>query len=479
MGKLAVPEYILNKPGPLTSAEFDKMKLHASVGADILSSIDFPYPVVPIVRHHHESWDGTGYPDGLAGTDIPIGARILAVVDCFDALTSDRPYRPRLSNREALRILERRRGSMYDPLVVDAFLRAHDELSRLVPSSASHAIKPAAGKAHPISASATRLEEIAASSGEMVTLYGLARALTSTSALNESLDALWTHLRRLVPASTCIFFTHDLEHDDLKAVYVSGGEHSEILQQIRVPLGQRLSGWVATNRQTIRNSDPTLDFGEIARTASLRLRSSLSTVVISDESLVGVLSLYATQVNAFTEEHERVIEAIARQSASVLAERLSIEQRSNTVSPPAVVRALNSLGLPPDDRVESAQGVKDASLILLQGRCFSDLAASDSDQEVIASIRSLVGPRASIFRAAPQEIAIVLPSCAPNEASVICDALARIVASKISGLRDPQYAIGFVSGGDERPTEKLLAAARATLRRVSWNVAAPPGSSIH
>src|SRR5689334_16876715 len=108
MGKLAVPEYILNKPGKLTAAEFDKMKLHATVGADILSAIEFPYPVVPIVRHHHENWDGTGYPAGIKGTEIPIGARILSVVDCFDALTSDRPYRPRLSDDDALEILLQR-----------------------------------------------------------------------------------------------------------------------------------------------------------------------------------------------------------------------------------------------------------------------------------------------------------------------------------------------------------------------------------
>ena len=78
-----MPEYILKKPGPLTAAEFERMKLHASVGADIFKSIDFPYPVDPIVRHHHENWDGTGYPGELKATQIPLGARILSVVDCM------------------------------------------------------------------------------------------------------------------------------------------------------------------------------------------------------------------------------------------------------------------------------------------------------------------------------------------------------------------------------------------------------------
>jgi putative nucleotidyltransferase with HDIG domain len=130
MGKLAVPEHILNKPGKLTSVEFEVMKTHSSVGADILAAIEFPYPVVPIVRHHHENWDGSGYPDHLVGTEIPIGARILSVVDCYDALTSDRPYRARLTDEEAIRILQERRGNMYDPLVVDVFLEIHRSWSK-------------------------------------------------------------------------------------------------------------------------------------------------------------------------------------------------------------------------------------------------------------------------------------------------------------------------------------------------------------
>ena len=129
-GKIAIPEAILNKPGPLTTEEFAVMKQHANIGADIVSSVNFPYPVEPIVRYHHENWNGTGYPEGLVGTSIPMGARILAVVDCFDALTSDRPYRHKLSDDEAVEILIARRGSINDPLVVDAFLRIHREQLR-------------------------------------------------------------------------------------------------------------------------------------------------------------------------------------------------------------------------------------------------------------------------------------------------------------------------------------------------------------
>jgi putative nucleotidyltransferase with HDIG domain len=127
-GKIAVPEAILNKPGPLSPEEYAVMKRHATVGADIISSINFPYPVEPIVRHHHENWDGTGYPAGLVGTEIPIGARILAVVDCFDALTSDRPYRARMTDADALEIIAERRSNMYDPLVVDTFFKIYSDL---------------------------------------------------------------------------------------------------------------------------------------------------------------------------------------------------------------------------------------------------------------------------------------------------------------------------------------------------------------
>lgn len=315
MGKLAVPEYILNKPGPLTTAEFEKMKLHSSVGADILSAIDFPYPVVPIVRHHHESWDGSGYPDGLKGSDIPIGARILSVVDCFDALTSDRPYRPRLSDKEALRILGERRGTMYDPLVVDTFLRVHSELATTNAASTHQSLAAITSAAiAPRTSATTRkpLDDIAASSEEMLTLFTLSRELSGRMSVADVGDVLLKHLRRLVPSSLCVVYSYEEETTDLVASHVFG-EQGEAIHGVRIPLGERLSGWVGANRQSIRNSDPILDFGDVARAMKPRLRSCLSTPLVSGERLVGVLSFYAPGADSFNEEHERLVEIVARQ----------------------------------------------------------------------------------------------------------------------------------------------------------------------
>ena len=319
MGKLAVPEYILNKPGTLTPAEFDKMKLHASVGADILSAIDFPYPVVPIVRHHHESWNGMGYPAGLKGADIPIGARILSVVDCFDALTSDRPYRPRLSDEEAINILLKRRASMYDPLIVDTFVRVYKEIApeRIrtdTESNASNEIGATQDILLPINS--PRLGEIAAGPDEMLTLYELARALAGQASINDTGETIAKHLRRLIPFSLCVLYSYDAASDELEATYAMG-DASSLVRGLKVQLGQRLSGWVAANRRTIINSEPTLDLGDIAEHLTPRLRSCLSTPLLSDDQLVAVLTLYSANVDGFNEDHRRIIEVVARQTAHI------------------------------------------------------------------------------------------------------------------------------------------------------------------
>lgn len=318
MGKLAVPEYILNKPGRLTEVEFERMKLHASVGADILSAIAFPYPVVPIVRHHHENWDGTGYPAGISGTDIPIGARILSVVDCFDALTSDRPYRPRLTDEDALRILTDRRGSMYDPLVVDTFVRVHRSIAPEPQESGppSEVLDEIAGsgKILPPPTNSPMLEDIAAGADETLTLSELAKGLAGHLCISDAGDVIADHIRRLIPWSLCVFYLCDPVSDELDARHVVG-ESATLVRGMRIPLGKRLSGWVAANRQTILNSDPALDLGEAARSRALPLRSCISTALVSEDQLVGVLSLYSDETKGFTEDHRRIIEIIAQHVA--------------------------------------------------------------------------------------------------------------------------------------------------------------------
>src|SRR6202011_3048097 len=105
IGKLAVPEHILSKPGPLTQEEFQKIRIHPQVGAEIIAAVPFPYPVAPLILSHHERWDGKGYPQGLAGADIPLGARILTIVDYFDALMSERPYHKAMNLDAAVGLL--------------------------------------------------------------------------------------------------------------------------------------------------------------------------------------------------------------------------------------------------------------------------------------------------------------------------------------------------------------------------------------
>src|SRR6185295_13201230 len=135
IGKIAIPEHILCKPGKLTPEEFEQIKVHPVVGAEILERAQFPYPVVPIVRSHHEKWDGSGYPDGLKEHEIPLGARILSVVDCLDALASDRQYRRALPLDEAMEMVVQQSGKAFDPQVVEVLQTRVVELERLATSS--------------------------------------------------------------------------------------------------------------------------------------------------------------------------------------------------------------------------------------------------------------------------------------------------------------------------------------------------------
>jgi putative nucleotidyltransferase with HDIG domain len=303
VGKLAIPEHILNKPGKLTPSEYDIMKRHAPIGADILSVIGFPYPVVPIVRHHHENWDGSGYPDGLSGERIPIGARILSVVDCFDALTSDRPYRPRMEDRDAMQILLDRRGTMYDPTVVDRFFELHSGEKPHVPAAAPEPLPPVATEA--------AAPQHSADSGDAVLLafYELGRALAGPTPHARVGEIIWTHLHPHLPAAAFVMFEHDTATDALVAIFAAGPAASG-LRGTRIAVGERLSGWVAATGQSIMNSDARLDLEGHTREET-PLRTALAVPLVSKGRVYAVFSFYAVETNAFDESHRRLALAAA------------------------------------------------------------------------------------------------------------------------------------------------------------------------
>jgi putative nucleotidyltransferase with HDIG domain len=305
VGKLAIPEHILNKPGRLTPAEFEIMKRHAPIGADILAVIGLPYAVAPIVRHHHESWDGSGYPDGLAGEAIPIGSRIIAVVDCFDALTSDRPYRPRMEDRDAFQILSDRKGKMYDPRVVDVFAAMHGE------GMAATAALPARANTAPVSVpQPVERADDEREDADLQTFFNLGRALSGAASGSHLGEILWSHLRAHLPASTFVLYGYVEADDTIVAMHTAGDSAGEV-EETLMPLGDRLSGWVAATGQTVMNSDARLDLDEPLREQS-PLRSALAVPVVSNGRTAGVLTFYAEASNAFGDDHRRIVEAAGR-----------------------------------------------------------------------------------------------------------------------------------------------------------------------
>jgi putative nucleotidyltransferase with HDIG domain len=319
-GKLAIPEHILNKPDKLTAAEFETMKQHARIGAEILSSIEFPFPVVPIVRHHHENWDGSGYPDGLRGEEIPIGARILSVVDCFDALTSDRPYRGAMSTDKALHVIRERSGVMYDPAVVDAMLRISDELGREQPhASASAGVAETIAQVRqpsvrigqsPDPATAILTVNVAGQLGEIV---GRERELDALC------DALNDQLSIHIPGLTLVVYRYDREVDAL-FVRMASGVHQAAVQGLSIGLGTRLTGWVGAHRTTIVNSEAALDLGNMATQLRPQPQSCLSTPLTSRGQLVGVLTIYSTSDHPFLPDHVALFEMLAALLAPIVAD---------------------------------------------------------------------------------------------------------------------------------------------------------------
>jgi len=332
IGKLAVPEHIVSKPGKLTPEEFEKMKIHPIIGAEILEQVEFPYPVVPIVRAHHEKWDGSGYPSGLKGEEIPIGARILAAVDCLDALASDRQYRRALLLDEAMDRVAADTGKSFDPHVVEILQRRYVELEKLAhvqPSKpqaklskdvkVERGLAPAAGFAEgsdtpPATSSAAEphrnyLTSIAAARQEAQMLFELSHDLGNSLSLDDTLSMLAVRLKRLTPYDSMAVYL--LKDECMVPAFVSG-DNFRLFSSLKIPLGQGLSGWVAQNHKPILNGNPSVEPGYLNDpTKYSTLRSCLAVPLEGESGVVAVLALYRAPADAFSKDQLRILLAIA------------------------------------------------------------------------------------------------------------------------------------------------------------------------
>src|SRR5436853_2344597 len=340
IGKLAVPEYILNKPGKLTEAEFAKMKIHPTVGGDILKRVNFPYPVEDIVRYHHEKWDGSGYPKGLRAEQIPLVARIISVVDFYDATRCDRPYRKGMKREDSLTLLQKMSGSSFDPKVVDFFTNHVTEFDTLIGTQdiqeqvASENMdlttkaRPDAGLASDVLGDPDHslgFRSITQAQREVFALHEIAQTIGSSLNLSDTVTLVANKLRAIVPFDTCVIYLVDEPSGKAIAAHVIG-EEVELFNRRRINIGDGITGWVIANARSMCNASPELDLVGVPEEVVKRFRGVLVSPLIREDGAFGAISLYSQTRTSFTVEHVRLLEAVCQHASSALNNALTYER---------------------------------------------------------------------------------------------------------------------------------------------------------
>jgi diguanylate cyclase (GGDEF)-like protein/putative nucleotidyltransferase with HDIG domain len=349
IGKLAVPEHIISKPGRLTPEEFEKMKIHTVVGAEILERVRFPYPVVPIVRAHHEKWDGSGYPFGLKGLEIPIGARILSAVDYLDALASDRQYRRAMPLDQVMKQLAQESGKSFDPQVVNVLIRRYRSLENLAKAKSGSAeglmISPeikidrgpapdagfeTVGVSDSTGQEASFLSSIAAARQEAQSLFELSQDLGASLSLGETLSVFSIKLKPMVPYDAIAIYIQ--RGNELIPEYVNGDNY-RLFSSLRIPVGDGLSGWVAQNRKPIVNGNPSVEPGYLNDPSKFStLRSALALPLEGVSGVIGVLAVYRAEKDSFTSDHLRILLAVSGKMALAIENALKFQQAESSAT---------------------------------------------------------------------------------------------------------------------------------------------------
>lgn len=325
IGKLGVPDNILNKPGELTPAEFEKVKIHANIGASILEDVKFSYPVIPTIKHHHEMWDGNGYPDKLSGDEIPLTARVLAVADTYDTLRGARPFRPAVSRDEAKNILMKRAGTQFDPAIVRVFLENLNKFEKRIEaekltytsgtrSNLIHVTSEGGGEI-------SYVQQIKNANREVFTLYELARVFGSAVNLEETFSLFTRKILELVPYNSCVVYLCDGLRDEAVAAFAVGANSNQ-LRGWKIRSGIGVTGVVLKKRKPISYTEPSSDFKGHGGDFVNDYTAMISLPLIADGKLLGAVSLYSMTLDKYGEEHLRLLETVSHIASDAIHKSL-------------------------------------------------------------------------------------------------------------------------------------------------------------
>jgi diguanylate cyclase (GGDEF)-like protein/putative nucleotidyltransferase with HDIG domain len=436
IGKLAVPEHILSKPGPLTQEEFQKIRIHPQVGAEIIAGVPFPYPVAPLILSHHERWDGKGYPAGMKGDEIPAGARILAVVDYFDALTSERPYHKAMTDDGAIGLLRQEAGKALDPNLVQMFVDNLDALrdeaesttdtvrTLSLPSGQSEKGRPAVGLL-PEPSNKTVFDDIALAHREIYALYEIAQAMGTSLGVADTMALISSKLSNLVPFSCCALFLYNEEMENLRCRFATGID-AEIIQQISVKSGLGLTGWVARNRRTLVNARPSADLEAAGISATTSLQSALVCPLVFNERFIGTLSVYHIDAGCFTDDHRRLLDRVCEQAAAVIYNSIVFEQtqEDSLTDPLTGLPNTRFMFMHLTRELARAERLKsEVSLLVMDLDDFKGINDNHGHhvgdralREVAGVLRAAIRPYDICVRYAGDEFIVVLSGCSADEA---------------------------------------------------------------